>query len=570
LTELFREDFSVDLSKWVLVEGTYTLGSGQLRGSAFAVAMIVTKIGLDWANYEVQADIIASPAYSNHFIILRYTDPNNYYKVEFRPKTFANTIKSVVLVAVKAGVQTTLVTVNTDYALPQTVIIRIADSGAAVKFLVWVGANQVINHLEASRSHISGCAGFGKNEYNTTIADNVVINSVEAIPPPPEPPVPPMTPVYPRLHIIGKDFKDYKEKTVQLTGIGWATPFLDGDHIAPETYAGTLAAMTAIKATGANHVRLSINLPVKWANTVGYPNYRRNLDWCVQACTSLGLYIIFCFHHGSDKADAFMSALLEDTSFNLGWTVWANSRKEWLTLVSNIAYRYRNEPFVAGYQNWAEPAGLTLYPTYQELFDKWRQFNIDNITTIQLASPYSITVVMCPGYYAHTWVDYLYHQNPIQKYNVAYGYQHYLYDKSFNDWWKSYEAGNFVSAKQQLETYLYNLVFAINDIGRCTICSEFAFSRTSTRQPNEEVVAKDFYDILKKYGNSWSQFSWGNGASDWYVQLQGLSALAPNGVLMSLNFNSEIIVSPMPRKPPTWVLPVVAIASLLVVLGKRK
>ena len=366
-----------------------------------------------------------------------------------------------------------------------------------------------------------------------------------------------------RLHVDGRYIRNEYGQIVYLTGISW--PDIGDTHALFEG-AGLGWSSTETErmeariqrtlALGISFVRVQISLSCVEA---GNEIILERLDYISQRFYEKGIYMLIDFHYGSTAQEWWgelgEQALMDDHNAIIGpgWTT------GYLDACKIIASRYKDNPAVVGYQNWAEPA-WGEYPQemqhYDELFYKWRDFNIAVNDAILSVSPESLFVVMSPGYYTFkevhpNWID-----NPMPHSNVIYGLQRYLaYDLKSSPPYPTmqqyYVDGNYEAGKAAVEQYIkhYYVDFLQHNIGP-VMNTEFGFYN-DLRCTQESKMAQDWYDLHKKYNAHWIQFAWGVGASHWYVLKRDAGwnpsinywSLTPSGELMIQN------LEPLPAPP---------------------
>lgn len=372
-----------------------------------------------------------------------------------------------------------------------------------------------------------------------------------------------------RLHIDGRYIKNEYGQIVYLTGVSF--PDIGDDHTLFEgeglgwssTETERLEArIQRIVALGIPFVRVHISLScVEPGNEV----ILKRLDYLSQRFYKEGIYMLIDFHYGSTAQEWWgelgEQTLLDDHNAIIGpeWTI------GYLDACKIIAARYKDNPAVIGYQNWAEPA-WGEYPQemqyYPELFSKWRDFNIAVNDAILSVSPDSLLVVMSPGYYTFKEVHAYWIDNPMPQSNVIYGVQRYLaYDlKSsppYSTLQQYYVDGNYEAGKTALEKYLkrYYFDFLQYNIGP-VMNTEFGFYYDLSKT-EEARMAQDWYDLHKQYNAHWIYFAWSaspkdeGGGSHWGI-LDSVAGWDPSIKYWPLVASGELMVQnvePLPTPP---------------------
>jgi len=371
-----------------------------------------------------------------------------------------------------------------------------------------------------------------------------------------------------RLHIDGRYIKNEYGQIVYLTGVSF--PDIGDDHTLFEgeglgwssTETERLEArIQRIMALGIPFVRVHISLScVEPGNEV----ILKRLDYMSQRFYEEGIYMLMDFHYGSTGQDWWSELgeqeLMDDHNAIIGpgWTT------GYLDACKIIAARYKDNPAVVGYQNWAEPAWGAYphdYSVYPELFAAWRDFNIAVNDAILSVSPDSLFVVMNPGYYDFKEVHPLWIQYPMPQDNVIYGCQRYLAyglksSPPYSTLQQHYVDGNYEAGKTAVEEYLkrYYFDFLQYNIGP-VMNTEFGFYHNLS-MTEEARIAQDWYDLHKQYNAHWIHFAWcgspeGGSGSHWGI-LDSVAGWDPSINYFPLVASGELMVQnvePLPAPP---------------------
>jgi endo-1,4-beta-mannosidase len=284
------------------------------------------------------------------------------------------------------------------------------------------------------------------------------------------------------------------------------------------------------KQLGINCIRISMN-QYRWFYGGDYgvtpEQYQAQLDWVVRECQRLGIYVYFCFHHGSSAANAEQQALMDNHNADL-W----NTGVGWLDWVKMLAGRWKEYTAMIGFQIWAEPAWGTE-TDYEVLMQKWSAFSLANARAIHSINPNALVFVVGAGYYAHKEVPDYYVDNPLPEPNIVYAWQDYYMHQS--DLISAYNTQNYTYARQKMEEWFINKAFKMNFAP--TMLTEFGFSKSRPTQDwNVELHAiQDWYDIQRKYQQSWTQWVWWTSNQDLGLLESDWRTLTETGQLVVQN-----------------------------------
>lgn len=179
---LFEDDFSIDLSKWIPVRGTWEIVDGKLYVYArYDSALIKTNTGDLWTSYSVQALIFSlAKAYREAGFTFRMLDDFNYYRLIVATEDAGtDQIRRIYLHKVVGGVATEISPYrNVDFVCPLTLRVDVYDEDAGTRIDVYVNGALVYSWLDPLTTFSKGRAGIYTDQYAGLYVDDFVVESL--------------------------------------------------------------------------------------------------------------------------------------------------------------------------------------------------------------------------------------------------------------------------------------------------------------------------------------------------------------------------------------------------------
>lgn len=240
---------------------------------------------------------------------------------------------------------------------------------------------------------------------------------------------------------------------------------------------------------GVNTVRIPINYRHIEGDQQPY-TYReatlREIDRVLELCARNRIFAVLDLHTapGGQSPDWHCDNAIGEALF---WE-YAEFRERMIKLWRHLATRYRDNPWVAGYDLLNEPV---LRGNDMSMLVDWHNHAIATIREVDKDH-----VCFIEGnLYAHEFT--MYKPHPDQ--NIAYSFHHYPFfslDTYLNE--------NSVS---QLENAMFeglSLNYVRDTLQRPLWCGETGIPRTKGRLPEHEAVHMDTISLMEKHGFSWS------------------------------------------------------------------
>lgn len=176
---LFEDNFSVDLSKWIVVSESWGIVDGQLKVYARnGPALIKTYVGDTWTNYSVEMLIaILGETYREVGFAFRMLDNNNYYRlVAGTEGAGQDQIRRIYLHKVVNGVITEISPyLNVEYACPLTLKVEVLDEAEGTRINVYVNGMLRYSWLDEAKTFTAGRAGIITDQYAAVNIDNFFV-----------------------------------------------------------------------------------------------------------------------------------------------------------------------------------------------------------------------------------------------------------------------------------------------------------------------------------------------------------------------------------------------------------
>ena len=297
------------------------------------------------------------------------------------------------------------------------------------------------------------------------------------------------------LHTEGRWIKNAFGQTVRLTGCSWL------DLVFMDRLAGTWPAVERCDKMAelrVNMVTIQVNMQA-WRED--YPGYRDTFDNIVNLLGERNIYVELVVAHDATP-----------------FTVWTNAEKlaaeiEKNTLIArtvDLVNHYKDNPTVAMIDILNEPAPPTdlggHYYDWGEVYQIFYDYALACAQAINAANPNILIAVGSPGWCRI--MSPLFRDNPLPVPNIVYVIHHYYnYDLDRNFAYAlSYQAGNFTTAKEQLEAFLIqDQGFMMLDKGYPVIVNEHAGDWYS---PNWNVEFEDEFKLYQKYDVGFQTMYW--------------------------------------------------------------
>ncbi len=311
------------------------------------------------------------------------------------------------------------------------------------------------------------------------------------------------------LHVDGRWIKDNTGKILHFVGCAEAQTSWRRDTDPYWNHATDPIPMTTeMTELGVTWVRICVTYTF-WSDPALGPSYQNLIDSYVRNLTSRGVYCII-----SPMGDEFTNDVPSNPT-------------PWLSFLTELVNRYRNDPGMCGISIWNEPP----WPPFDATI--WEQWAIFGAQAVHAANP-NILIIVCAALPNQAGLDPYWTSNPIPVSNVVYDYHdyfwhYYYYSSASNHKWTnpppdfvmSYQAGNYALAKQQIEVSFYAQYwkYAIED-NMCIMNEEFGFADGQTPgltpgqqgyTPGTPQSIYDYFDLLNKYSIPWNYYAWSMG-----------------------------------------------------------
>jgi hypothetical protein len=319
------------------------------------------------------------------------------------------------------------------------------------------------------------------------------------------------------LHTEGSNIKDEIGNNITLRGCAWQ------DLCYRKTLENNLQSrITQMQENKVNSVRLCLN-PIYWND----PLYVTLVDSIIEKLGENSIYVIIDFHIGAYNASLWDNNAKIDAIENPEW---------WIAWFENVTTRYLNQPQVALYHLFNEPPTAGQGYSLNQLQELWHSVALTAVQDIHQINPKVIVIVES----VNTASRILFIDNPLPEPNVVYAFHRYYYfDRGFEDYAISYEQGNFVTARLQMETLFNQIAFSMQETGHPVMLLEFG---ASADDPNWDAQIVDLYHLLDKYNVSWNQWCYypiksGYSGPFFCLLESNWSTLSPTGELWRAQLN---------------------------------
>lgn len=359
------------------------------------------------------------------------------------------------------------------------------------------------------------------------------------------------------LHTEGSYIKNEADEIVQLTGFCWfdyLNPYHSRDEpVGTEPFGKLEYRLNEHKNLGVNTIRLSISKG-RWDDSLhNHPEYSiwyvDQLDYIVETCNELGIYVYLCFHYGSGSMNDLQANLMDEPNWHpgnytkngknftaprldvSGWTNndpaflpdqkipvydWEMWQSRWLDWTVEVAARYKDHTNVIGYQIWAEPAWANYTSDeFDRLEASWADFILGNVDSIRSVDSDALIFVPSAGHYSRKWVSAYWRENPIPRPNIVYTWTIYYKHHTGDAWVKFYETGDFESGKTGLTNWhKQHGLWMVEEGIAPVMLGESGFFSYLDHFNNEEVLARDWLRIINEYKQGWTYWLWYMGSSE--------------------------------------------------------
>jgi len=316
-----------------------------------------------------------------------------------------------------------------------------------------------------------------------------------------------------RLHTNGEFIKNDQGQTVRLTGVG-----LDASIIAQKLAAwGRSVHLDKMIDANVNVVRIFICYGWWTGEYTDYDFsierdvYRAYIDDLVSTFNYAGIYCWINMEGSYEKQQE-----------------WAEDSSNWASTLQEIALRYKDYPNMIGIEPQNEPHdwcwGDNYYVRLGEVAEAIHEVNPN------------LLIFADTG--IHGWAQF--DSNfPLDEPNVVYCYHYYYRHSSVK---ATYATRDFETAKTQLESGLVNNLYWLKAQGYPVMDTEFGVARDADH-PEYATFLQDYFDIMEKYGISWTYFHWDcdNRDTQYDMWYDGWATLTPQGEIVVDNITPLIV-----------------------------
>jgi len=329
------------------------------------------------------------------------------------------------------------------------------------------------------------------------------------------------------LHTDGKYIKNALGEIVWLKGTAWVEY-----EWGPKDYSDPVLRADMMKQYGVNVVRLCLN-PAFWLDPSRgqYNGYKEKIDQLVNLLNERNIYLVMDFHKLGDTFDPAIhsvqymlnpeSVSVDDKTYNI--------TDFWVQL----ARRYVDKQNVAIFELVGQPP----HDWNRTRWDIWWNNALYLARTIHAINPHMVVAVasMVSDRITQNFVN-----NPLPEPNIIYKFhKYYHFDIGWSDYANNYANGNLELAKQQQESFYYNIVgLKMLDKGYPVIAMEIG---ARIDDPYWDVQIRDLYELFAKYKVPWVQWVWMTrswGSNQFGLVEDDWVSLSPQGELWKTELES--------------------------------
>lgn len=172
---LLTDNFNVDLSKWQIVSGTWTIESGELSGTAGSASQdyILSVNGSTWTDYDFTADVWVKSSTWDAGLAFRVQDVNNHYLLAVRSNSTTAT-NVIDLYKRVAGNYTALAGVSkANLSIPDNTRVTILIRVIGTSITVYANGKKVLTYTDSTFS--VGRIGCRVNNLTHAHFDNISV-----------------------------------------------------------------------------------------------------------------------------------------------------------------------------------------------------------------------------------------------------------------------------------------------------------------------------------------------------------------------------------------------------------